>query len=213
MAQDSSTATTQFVSKSLNERRSLDLATTPAASTTLKLNQTSSTYASSTENISRLLEGWMRSSAKTDSDNNPLILKEVVAQEKWSHQKNSFDNNDSNGSTSAATTSIRGGYRPKTEQEGGDLISHEEFESILSFENMNNVAWDKSTCDSTSKGNCQDSGNDDKVNVTMTPERKQKSENNNNNNPPLSFLEEYLLDESSGQAEGMNQMMELSSIF
>ncbi|XWS42743.1 hypothetical protein CRYUN_Cryun16bG0040300 [Craigia yunnanensis] len=214
MAQDSSTTTTQFVSKSLNEGRSLDFATTPSASTTLRLNQTSSTYASSTENISRLLEGWMRSSAKTKSDYSPLILKEVVAQEKWSHQKNSFDNNDSIGSTSAATTSRQGGYRPKTEQEGGDLISHEEFESILSFENMNNVAWDKSTCDSTSKGNYQDSGNDNKVNVTMTPERKQKADqNNNNNNPPLSFIEKWLLDESSGQVEEMNQMMELSSIF
>ncbi|XVF06701.1 hypothetical protein REPUB_Repub06bG0073200 [Reevesia pubescens] len=180
MAQDSSTTTTsQLVSKSLNGR-SLDFAAT--------LNQTSSssTYASSTENISRLLEGWMRSSPKTNSDNN---------------------------STSAATTSLQGGYRPKSEQEGGDLFSREAFESLLSFENMNNVAWDKSTCDSTSKG--QDSGNDhDKVNVTMTLERKQKpDQNNNNNNPPLSFLEKWLLDESSGQVEDMNQMMELSSIF
>ncbi|XWS64932.1 hypothetical protein CRYUN_Cryun05aG0046800 [Craigia yunnanensis] len=213
MVQDSSTTTIQFVSKSLNERRSLDFAPTPAASTTLKLNQTSSTYASSTENISRLLEGWMRPSPKTNSNNSPLILKEVVAQqEKW-NQKRSFDSNDSIGITSAAKNSLLGGYRPKAEQEGGDLISHEEFESILSFENMKNVAWDKSTCDSTSKGTCQDSGNDDKVNVTMTPERKQKPDNNNNNNPPLSFLEECLLDESSGQAEEMNQMMELSSIF
>ncbi|XP_022743457.1 myb-related protein 306-like [Durio zibethinus] len=201
MAQDSSTTTSQFVSKSLNERRSLDF----AASTTLKLKQTSSTYASSTENISRLLEGWMKSSPKT----------EVVAQEKKrNHQNNSFDNNDSIGSASAATNSLQGGYRSKAEQEGGDLISHEEFESILSFENMNNAAaWDKSTCDSTSRGTRQDSGNHDKVNVAMNPERKQKPENNNNNNPPLSFLEKWLLDESSGQVEEMNQMMELSSIF
>ncbi|XVF30694.1 hypothetical protein REPUB_Repub16aG0080100 [Reevesia pubescens] len=219
MAQDSSTTTSQFVSKSLNERRSLDFAATQSASSTPKINQTSSsTYASSTENISRLLEGWMRSSPKTNNDNNsPLILKE-----KWNHQNNnSFDNNDSIGSTSAATTYLQGGiYRPKAEQEGRDLISHEEFESILSFENMNNVAWDKSTCDSTSKGTCLDSGNDDdddKVNATMsTPERKQKPDHNNNNinnNPPLSFLEKWLLDESSGQVEEMNQMMELSSIF
>ncbi|EOY10429.1 SANT/Myb domain - like 10 [Theobroma cacao] len=216
MAQDSTATSHQFVSKSLNERRSLDFGT-PAASTTLRLNQTSSsssTYASSTENISRLLEGWMRSSPKTNSSNSTTLLKE-----KWSHHQNnnSFDNNDSIGSTSAAApTSLQGGYRRKAEQEGGELISHEEFESILSFENMNNVAWDKSTCDSTSKGTCQDSGNDDdKVNnVTMTPEtRKQKADQSNNNNPPLSFLEKWLLDESSGQVEEMNQMMELSSIF
>ncbi|XVE90257.1 hypothetical protein DITRI_Ditri20bG0064500 [Diplodiscus trichospermus] len=213
MAQDSSTATTQFVSRSLNERMSLDFGAASAASTTLKLNQSSSTYASSTENISRLLEGWMRSSPKTNSDNSPVILKEAAAQqEKWNKiYSNINDNNDSIGSTSAATNSLQGGYRPKAEQEAGDLISHEEFESILSFENMNNVAWDKSTCDSTSKG----IGNEDKINVTMTSERKQKpaDQNSNNNNPPLSFLENWLLDESSGQVEEMNQMMELSSIF
>ncbi|XVF56776.1 hypothetical protein PTKIN_Ptkin06aG0147100 [Pterospermum kingtungense] len=218
-AQDPSAS--QFVSRNLNERRSLDFATTSAASsTTPRLNQTSSSYASSTENISRLLEGWMRSSSeKTNSDmNSPLML---VAQEKWSHQNNSFDNNDSMGSTSVATTCLQGGYRSKTEQESGtDLISHEEFVSILSFENMNNVEWDKSTCDSTSKDNCQDSAkdhHDDKINVTMIPQKKQKAAQNNNNNninnPPLSFLEKWLLDESSGQVEEMNQMMELSSIF
>ncbi|XVE62462.1 hypothetical protein DITRI_Ditri06bG0120000 [Diplodiscus trichospermus] len=198
IARDSSTTTThEFVSEGLNERGSLEFTTAPAAST----------YASSTENISRLLEGWMRSSEKTNSDNSPRIPKE-----KWSHHNNSFDNNDSIGSTSAGTTSLHGGYRPKIEQESGDLISHEEFQSILSFENMNNVAWDKSTCDSTSKGNCQDSGNDDKINVIMTTERKQKvdDQNNNHNNPPLSYLEKWLLEENSGQVE---EMMELSSIF
>ncbi|OMP08152.1 putative r2r3-myb transcription factor [Corchorus olitorius] len=183
-----------------------------SSTTSLRLNQTSSSlYASSTENISRLLEGWMRSSPKTNNPTDHQILKE-----KWSHE---FDNNnnDSIGSTSAATNSLQGRvYRPKAEHEGGnELISHEEFESILSFDqNVNNVAWEhKSTCDSTSKQD-HDSGNEDlDVKVNNNVERKQ-NKNNDNNNPPLSFLEKWLLDESSaGQVEEMNQMLELSSIF
>ncbi|XVF42672.1 hypothetical protein PTKIN_Ptkin01aG0383500 [Pterospermum kingtungense] len=230
------TTTTQFVSRScfnVDKRICLDFAAATsaaaaAATTTVKLNQTSCTYASSAENISRLLEGWMRPSPKTNTINNSTTTPLAA------HQQDHFDHNDSMGSTSgaAAANSLQaaGGYSklPKAEEEeGADLISHEEFESILSFENINNVAWDKSTCDSTSKGttNCQDSGNDDNKDVTVTtmstPERKQKPENsdnnnssNNNNPPPLSFLEKWLLDESSaGQVEEMNQMMELSSIF
>ncbi|OMO88003.1 hypothetical protein CCACVL1_08599 [Corchorus capsularis] len=184
-----------------------------SSTTSLRLNQTSSSlYASSTENISRLLEGWMRSSPKTNPTDHQIL------KEKWSHE---FDNNnnDSIGSTSAATNSLQGKvYRPKAEHEGGnELISHEEFESILSFDqNVNNVAWEhKSTCDSTSKPD-HDSGNEDldiKVNNNNV-ERKQNKNNDNNNNPPLSFLEKWLLDESSaGQVEEMNQMLELSSIF
>ncbi|GMI65018.1 myb domain protein 60 [Hibiscus trionum] len=150
----SSTTTSRLVSKSSNIERdkSLEFASTSSSAAT--------TYASSTENISRLLQGWMRSSPKNTNDNN---------------------NNR------------------KAEEEGGDLIFREGFESILSFEHMNNVAWDK---------------------VAVTTEnynKKQKSDvnsNSKNNNPPLSFLEKWLLDESSaGQVEDMNQMMELSSIF
>ncbi|KAK8589887.1 hypothetical protein V6N13_088703 [Hibiscus sabdariffa] len=103
----------------------------------------------------------------------------------------------------------------KAEHEGGGLI---ESESVLLFENMNNVTWDKSTCESTSNGVCEEDG--DKVKVAVTPENynnKQKADvntNSKNNNPPLSFLEKWLLDEScAGQVEEIKQMMELSSIF
>ncbi|KAE8733705.1 Transcription repressor MYB6 [Hibiscus syriacus] len=146
---------------------------TRAGSSNVKLNQSSSSsYASSTENICRLLQGWMRSTPKI--------------------------NDNSIGSTSANC----------------DLLScgDDQLESILSFENTNNVALvDKST----SKTTFQDSENGEKLN----PERKQKvghqkNLNNDNDNPPLSFLEKWLLDESTaGQVEDMNQMMELSSIF
>ncbi|KAE8673777.1 MYB308 protein [Hibiscus syriacus] len=160
--QPSTTATDQFASSS------------SAAATT---------YASSTENISRLLQGWMRSSLKTtkNDSNSSLVLKETTSQDKkW-----------------------------KAEQEDGVLISREELEFILSFENMNNVA-----CGSTSKDACDD---DPPISFLENKKKKQKADlntNKNNNNPPLSFLEKWLLDESSaGQVEEMNQRMELSSIF
>ncbi|KAE8721377.1 MYB308 protein [Hibiscus syriacus] len=170
------------------DRKSLGFGTDArSGSSNVKLSQSSSTssssYASSTENISRLLQGWMRSSPKV--------------------------NGDSIRSSSSATANC-------------DLISHGDgqLESILSFENMNNVALMEN---STSKGTFQDSGNGERLN----PEKKPKAghlknlnnnddddNDNDNDNPPLSFLEKWFLDESSaGQVEDMNQMMELSSIF
>ncbi|KAL4355406.1 hypothetical protein GQ457_06G016310 [Hibiscus cannabinus] len=163
MEPHSSTATShQLVSKSSNIERdeSLEFASTSSTATT--------TYASNTENISRLLQGWMTSPPKTANNNN---------------------NNR------------------KAEQGGGELISRE-----VEFENMNNVAWDKSTCETTSNGVCEE--DDDKVKVAENYNEKQKADvntNSKNNNPPLSFLEKWLLDEScAGQVE---EMMELSSIF
>ncbi|GFY98074.1 myb domain protein 60 [Actinidia rufa] len=93
---------------------------------------------------------------------------------------------------------------PKAEQEVADnLGSNEAFESILLFDKCNNIAWDKSSCDSTLK---------ESPNATMDEEehviheRKQKLEHD----PPFSFLENWLLGESGGQVE---EMMELPPIF
>nr|URY18905.1 MYB protein [Zanthoxylum bungeanum] len=149
--------------------------------------QGSSSYASSTENISRLLEGWMRSSPKTNNKSSNAIVNSLAA---------------------ATTTTTN---RPKEVQlecgGGSDLIKNEEFISILSFEqNLNNVTttWDKSSNigDSSAKANTQDSA----------AEKKQiRSDNEQHNNPPLSFLEKWLLDESiTCQVEEINQIMEFS---
>ncbi|KAL9382091.1 hypothetical protein Peur_025126 [Populus x canadensis] len=200
MAQDSTSS--QFISKSFNDRKSLDNFTTNSSSA-LRPNQ-ASTYASSTENISRLLEGWMRSSSKPNSSN--FLLKENREQE-----NNSQENNDHDIANSVAINSLQS-YKEKPEQERGDLISHEEFESILSLESLHNVAWDKSCCYSgtvttttTTKG-FHNSASDEKENMTMI-ERNQKSEST----PPLSFLEKCLWDENgAGQVE---EIMELSPIF
>ncbi|KAF9670309.1 hypothetical protein SADUNF_Sadunf13G0055000 [Salix dunnii] len=192
------------MSKSFNERNSLDDFTTNSS----VLNRPSqvSTYASSTENISRLLEGWMRSSPKPNGTD---LLKE-----NWEKSNNSLKNNDNSFGNSVATNSLQS-YRPRPEEESGDLISHEEFESILSLENLNNVAWDKSSCDSatvtttatTTKG-FKKSTSGEKDNITVT-ERKQKSDESST--PPLSFLEKWLMDEN-GTVQ-VEEIMELSPIF
>ncbi|OAY41869.1 transcription factor MYB60 [Manihot esculenta] len=216
-AHDSSSTTTtaannQFVSKSFYERSRI-LNSSPNSST-LRLNQNSSTYASSTENISRLLEGWMRSSPKPGNNHatNDLF------KEKWNQNDNNLENPDGSIGISAATTSLQC-YRPKADQEhgggSGNLISHEEFESILSFENLNTVAWDKSTRDFTNNFCAvngiihQDSASEEKENDTIAAEiRKQKSDSN----PPLSFLEKWLLDETTATVQ-VEESMELSPIF
>lgn len=158
------------LSKSFSDR-SLDISNNHASSLRLSSSQSqSSTYASSTENISRLLEGWMRSSPK-----------QII-----------------NGTTK------------DDEKGGGDIVSHEEFDSMLSFENLNNnaSAWDnKSTCDSIPEKCSEASAVSDKNNNNIN---KQKVENENSSAPPLSFLEKWLLDENVGHVE---EMMELSPMF
>lgn len=202
-----STTSGQYLPKSFNDRRSLDMSSNNNNhASSLRLNQSqSSTYASSTENISRLLEGWMRSSPK------PL---------KGSQDEDLQSNDDNNmeitklekcASVVPALNNLHLQHKKnKDDHEGGvDMVSHEEFDSILSFENLNNAAWDKSTCDSmpekSSEAAADESAHDDeRIN-------RQKSENNNNNSaPPLSFLEKWLLDENVGHAE---EMMELSPMF
>ncbi|XP_077247633.1 myb domain protein 60 [Tasmannia lanceolata] len=158
----SDSSSCQFISKSYSTIR--NNSGISSHSSVLKLNQGCSTYASSTENISRLLEGWMRTSPKA-------ALK--TAQEK---QLRSIENNNIQST------------QTKAEQESCDIISHEELESLLSFENLSSVAWDKSSSNSSLHGSQS----------TLTDETKMKSENN----PPFSFLEKWLLDEATnGQVE------------
>ncbi|XP_038696912.1 transcription factor MYB60-like [Tripterygium wilfordii] len=161
-----------------------------------------STYASSTENISRLLEGWMRSSPNKSIE----------------HQNNATLSSQAMTSTSTATHLHC--YKPKAEQECGDdhhMISSDDFESMLSFGNLtanNNSGWEKSSCDCETKG-CLD---DDFVKDHKIVMDMQQSESQSINTPlpppppppPLSFLEKWLLDESGAQVE---DMMELSPMF
>ncbi|KAF8364724.1 hypothetical protein HHK36_033301 [Tetracentron sinense] len=159
METDSNTC--QLVSKGYCEKRSLEIT-----------NQTS-IYASSTENISRLLEGWMRTSPKSST------LKNV--QEKQQH------------SNWVATPSVQC-YKAKAEEETCDLISNEEFESLLSLENLSSLAWENSSTDPTLNGP-QTKPPDEMLHVMS--EKKQRLENH----APVSFIEKWLLDETSGHAE------------
>ncbi|KAI9093546.1 hypothetical protein K1719_026995 [Acacia pycnantha] len=186
-----STTTTQSTSKSFNNNESKSSDNSHGGSSQKLSQSQSSTYASSTENISRLLEGWMSSSPKPDTTNN-LNLK--------------------------ATTQVD--HKELLLQSNSNVENNSKFDSILSYENLNNAAWDKSTGDSmpptthkstTSEAAAAADDDGNKVRVMAHDERnnKQRSENTSSD-PSLSVLEKWLLDENVGQVE---EMMELSLTF
>lgn len=152
-----------------------------ASATLINNTANSNFYASSTENISRLLQGWMKSSPKNDAASN------------YSHSVN---------------------INPKAEHQGdAELISNEEFESILSFDNLNSAigSWDHKHTNSSDKGSDDDDDDDDDMKVDQHIQRPADHKSNSSPPPPLSFLEKWLLDEAStGQVE---EMTELPSIF
>ncbi|KAJ0985331.1 hypothetical protein J5N97_003687 [Dioscorea zingiberensis] len=115
----------------------------------------SSAYASSTENISRLLEGWMRSSPKLNTATTTTPEQNLI---------------NSNS------------YAP---------ASHGVLESMLSFDNLSSIAWEKSSAESAI--------------FNGDSEGKERIESHN---PPLSMLEKWLLDEAAGQVE--EDIMEIS---
>ncbi|KAM7505132.1 hypothetical protein LguiB_004036 [Lonicera macranthoides] len=163
--------------------------------TTLRLNHNSSLYASSTENISRLLEGWMRSSPQ---------------------KNNSSDNNNNNINNSASFPIGSQENRVENPEEGGgDLISNEEFDSIMCFDNLNtttstgNNEWlpNHKSQAVAGGGGSETDGVEDKAAAFFVHERKQIRQENN---PPLSILEKWLLDENAAHVE---EMMELPLIF
>ncbi|GER52593.1 MYB transcription factor [Striga asiatica] len=149
----------------------------------------SSVYASSADNISRLLEGWMtRSSSPPESNKVDKNSSVVVANAK-------YPNENRDGSLLF--------YR-----DPGKVIQHqEEIENINLFDcrdddhNLEGIL----NFDNREKSSCH-------INGLIDDQEKAKNDDaNNNNNPPLSFIEKWLLDESAaGQVEGV---MELSSIF
>ncbi|CAL0332798.1 unnamed protein product [Lupinus luteus] len=193
MASDSTT-TGQYPSKSFNYNRSLDISRSNHGSPLRPIqSQThSSTYASSTENISRLLEGWMRSSPKKP-------LKEITQEEEKFQANDEFEN--SNNLVKPALMPATLNLQLQQQKTKKDMVSHEEFDSILSFENLNTAPWDKSTCDSMPE----------KVYVTAVKgAEKNRLTCENSNAPPLSFLEKWLLDENVGHVE---EMIQLSPMF
>lgn len=172
----------------------------------------SSPYASSTENISRLLEGWMRSSPKPGTSSNNLL--KATTQDHKELQRN-IENSRNMVKSALSLMSNKNKDEREDQGDGGDMMSREEFDSILSYENLNNAAWDKSTGDSmppTQKisETIFVDNDEDKVRVMAHDERNKQRYENGAADPPLSVLEKWLLDENAGQVE---EVMELSLTF
>ncbi|KAK4768987.1 hypothetical protein SAY86_027137 [Trapa natans] len=150
-------------------------------------SSTSSMYASITENISRLLEGWMRTSPKGSTNTATTTANPEV--EKGCPDK-----------MAAASVSC---FNLKVEQEKvlpcRELVTRQGFEPTLQFDNVNGyVSWDKS---STSGQKVSGKPRSDVPQQQMTPAAA----------PPLSFLEKWLLDETTD--EGQVEIIGLPSIF
>ncbi|EOA38391.1 hypothetical protein CARUB_v10009957mg [Capsella rubella] len=133
-----------------------------------------STYASSTENISRLLEGWMRASPKSSTAN-------FLEQKMQNHQTNNLM--DQSPYEQLQGSWEEAGHHSKRSNGGlGDGPKITE----------NNIGGDH-----------EDGGDD-------------YDEEEHNATPPLTFIEKWLLEETSatagGQMEEMSHLMELSNM-
>ncbi|KAL6009723.1 Myb-related protein [Asimina triloba] len=167
-----------LISKSFSDSKSVSELSSSHSSNVLRLLNYP-TYASSTENISRLLEGWMRDV--------PKMCRKTTAAE-LEERKHANEDSNTSGTVAAAAAAAMDSIQcnqPKAEPESCDdyLMSHHDaFESLIAMENLGScMAWEKSPCESnTTKGS---SGSMD--------ESKQ---------PPLSFLEKWLFEEGSGTA-------------
>ncbi|KAF6166870.1 hypothetical protein GIB67_026649 [Kingdonia uniflora] len=176
----------QIVTKRYTDKRSLfSTSMSTQGSSLFRFNQTSSTYASSTENISRLLEGWMKSSPKTKgTTSSPTIVKSQDEEEE---------------ETSVQCSKVTKGEQ----QETCDIISHEEFENLLSFDNINNIGWDKSS--EESKYNPHQFHVLNPIEEKIEP--KSEDEQGAEDAPSFSLLEKWLLEEA-GQLD--QEMMAFS---
>ncbi|KAK4792708.1 hypothetical protein SAY86_023143 [Trapa natans] len=177
----------QFLQRKLLSNRRRDF------SGDITSSSSSSMYASSTENISRLLEGWMRSSPKGSTNTATTTA----------GNKNPEVEKDFSNEIAAASVSC---YCPKVEQEEilpccRELMPHEEFEAILQFDNLNNsVLWNKS------------STSDQKIAGKPRSEVPQQQQMTPASAPPLSFLEKWLLDETTN-GDQVGDIIGLPSIF
>ncbi|CAA2985706.1 myb-related 306-like [Olea europaea subsp. europaea] len=144
----------------------------------------SSVYASNTENVSRLLEEWTGSSSKTITapNGNREELPRII------NTKNSRTECSSSAAPSFQC------YRPQVDQEGKNMIPTDEFESILSFNNLNATALERLSSSYSARRGSDSSG------IDQNPKAE--------TNAPLSFLETWLLDETAGQ-----EVMDLPQIF
>ncbi|XP_048229459.1 myb-related protein 306-like [Ricinus communis] len=135
----------------------------------------SSTYASSTENIAKLLKGWMRNGPKNSS-------KKLYGQTTSATTQNSLNNIMAAGTTTDSLSSEEG-IRSKADKNNGVELA-ETFESLFGFESF-------------------DSSNSD-FSQTMSPDeaslfQDESKPNSSAQMPPLSLLEKWLFDEGANQ--------------
>ncbi|XP_075491853.1 transcription factor MYB60-like [Primulina tabacum] len=182
-----------------NNERFFDNSKHQYNSSVITTDPNSSVYASSAANISRLLEGWMRTSPFQTNNH-----------EKIAYHGISAECDTTNPIAAAAVPASIQCYKPEIQNDEGinGMNPSDELQCILSYNhNLNRMACEKSvSCDSSQKGS-ENSGLIDQEKLHFMHQDKLKSKTN----PPLSFLEKWLLEEScSTQVEGV---MELSSIF
>ncbi|KAI3926854.1 hypothetical protein MKX01_032769, partial [Papaver californicum] len=199
------------------------------------------TYASSTENISRLLEGWMKTSPNKLNSNTTLKLKTTQTEEKvLPNGNNNSNNNNHNTSNSSGNNNldddkllVKKVEVQETCNHDDDLISNEAdyFESLLTFDNISNMAcWEQksSSDDSTTIHGSTTSASPEEPQTTTTTaaattpiedrvDSISESDHqglieDDQNQPPFSLLEKWLLDEATGQVLEEDPM-EISPIF
>ncbi|KAL0339916.1 UNVERIFIED_CONTAM: Transcription factor [Sesamum radiatum] len=203
-ASDSTAHYHQFFSKSYGDQRAMNEINSKHQSGLGMLSENSSVYASSAENISRLLEGWMRSSPNTANTSYTNENRNRFYRDFGKIMPSELCNDGSGSSVQC--------YRPQQlDHDGANGLNpaDHDLDCILSFDDhkLTSMACDKSSCDSSQKGSESSCGLIDHHHDDHDQDNKAKIDSNN---PPLSFLEKWLLDESAGQVEGV---MEIPPIF
>lgn len=110
--------------------------------------------------------------------------------------KNPQEVEKSNEKTNAENSQL---HQPKADEEHCDVMSHEEFETLFSFENLTKMAWEKTSTDCRPQGSLS-SLTDSLNSMGETMERS-------DNRPPCTFNEKWFLDEATAQVE---DLMDLS---
>ncbi|XP_008790473.1 transcription factor MYB60-like isoform X2 [Phoenix dactylifera] len=149
---------------------------TASHSPTSRFYQSPSTYTSNTENISRLLEGWMWSLPKSAQD---------------MHQQSTIIDSDGNESLQ--------GSQAKGDRWSCAAIAKDDHDSLLSFENLSSIAWEKS---SSSSLHSVLQG----TQLAPADAEAKRGVADGAQQPPLSLLEKWLLDDTSGLVDGLMEL-------
>lgn len=159
--------------------------------------QTSTTYASSAENIAKLLQNWMKNSPKSTSSSSSKIT-----------QMSSLNNNLSIGAVSSSSPS-----------EGTvNVTTGQGLDSLFSFNSSNNSDVSQSvSVDEGGNFSTPENNNagifqvESKPNLPdFKPENgnfQEESKQNLETQVPLTMLEKWLLDDANAQAEQEDQLM------